>query len=65
MLANTAKGNTSPDRGGGILRGSQRGGLEVAAANEGACVLDLTGDLETYGQKISAPEGIASKRKEG
>ena len=65
MLSNTAKGNTSPDRGGGSLCGSQIGGIKDAAANEGACVMDLPGDLETGGQESSAPEGTASKRKGG
>ena len=50
-MANTAKGNTSPDRGGGRLCVSQRGGLKDAAANKGVCVLDIPGDLETGGQE--------------
>ena len=52
-------------RGGVILRGSQRGGLKGAAANKGACVLDIPGDRETGGQKSGAPEGTSSKHKGG
>ena len=59
------KDNKSPDREGGSLLGSQRGGLKGAAAKKGACVLDLPRDLETVGQKSSAPKGTSSKRKGG
>ena len=63
-LSNTAEVNTSPDRGGGgSLRDSQKGDLKDAAANEGVCVLDLPGELETCGQKSGAPEGTANTRK--
>ena len=64
-LANTTKGNTSPDQGGGSFRGYQRGGLKDTTANKGVCVLDLPGDLETGGQESGAPEGTVSKRKIG
>ena len=63
MLANTTKGNTSPDREGGIPHGPQRGVSKDAADNEGACVLYLPGDLETGEQESGTPEGTSIKRK--
>ena len=63
LLANTAKGNTSPDLRGGSLSGSQREDLKDVATNEGACVPDLPGNPETYGQKSGTPEGTAIKPK--
>ena len=63
VLVNTIKGNASLDQGGGSLRSSQRGGLKDAAANRGACILDLPGDLEIGGQESGVPEGTAIKHK--
>ena len=65
MLDNTTKGNTSPDRGVGSLRGSQRGGLKDATANEGACILDLPRDPESGEQESGAPEGTMRNCKGG
>ena len=65
MLTNTTNGNTFLDQWVGSLQGYQRGGPNDAAANEGACVLDLPGDLKNGGQEIGAPEGTAINRKGG
>ena len=62
-MANTTKGNTSPDLGGVSFFVSQRGVPKDTAANEGVWVLDLPGDLETGGQDSGATEVSASKRK--
>ena len=57
-----AEGNTSPDQGGGSLRGFQRGGPKDAADSKVVCVLDLPGDLKIGRQESGAPEGTAIKR---
>ena len=57
MLADPAKGRATPDQRGSIISGDQRGGYQYAAANEGAGVLDIPGDLEASGQAISTTAG--------
>ena len=64
-FTNIDKCNMSPDRGGGSLCGSQRGGLKDTTSNEVVCVLDLSGDLETGGHESGASESTTSKRKGG